>query len=90
MSIGTLRSDVLEQVDQSLFGPGSFSVSTRLMQDAVPAQGVSVGSGTNQEALFANPFKDGREEALIIGLCANHVVRTEFVTIAGGGVSRGY
>ncbi|MER7828392.1 Ig domain-containing protein [Streptomyces sp. NPDC096097] len=46
--------------------PGSFSVSTQLMQDAVPAQGVLVGDGRNQEALFANPFKSGREEALVI------------------------
>jgi hypothetical protein len=54
-------------IDSSLRGPGSFSVSTQLMQDAVPAVGVSVGSGPyNQEALFANPFKDGREEALVI------------------------
>ncbi|MCM2422823.1 hypothetical protein [Streptomyces sp. RKAG293] len=47
-------------------GPGSFSVSTQLMQDAVPAVGVSVGDGRNQEALFANPFKSGREEALVV------------------------
>lgn len=37
------------------------------MQDAVQATGVSVGSGArNQEALFANPFKDSQEEALVI------------------------
>ncbi|WP_328314917.1 hypothetical protein OG432_34680 [Streptomyces sp. NBC_00442] len=49
-----------------ILGPGSFSVSTQLMQDAVPAAGVSVGDGRNQEALFANPFKSSREEALVI------------------------
>jgi hypothetical protein len=49
--------------------PGSFRVGTQLMQDAVTAEGVSVGEGRyNQEALFANPFKDGREEALIINI----------------------
>ncbi|NUR58396.1 MAG: hypothetical protein HOV87_06845 [Catenulispora sp.] len=47
--------------------PASLSVSTQLMQDAVPADGVSVGNWEwNQEALFANPFKDGREEALVL------------------------
>ena len=48
---------------------GSFRVGTQMMQDAVSASGVSVGAGLyNQEALFANPFKDGREEALVINL----------------------
>jgi hypothetical protein len=47
--------------------PGSFRVSTLLMQDALPADAVSVGSGLrNQEALFSNPFKEAREEALVI------------------------
>ncbi len=48
-------------------GPGSFRVATQLMQDALPADAVSVGGGAfNQEALFANPFKEAREEALVI------------------------
>jgi hypothetical protein len=47
--------------------PGSFRVSTLLMQDALQADAVSVGSGLrNQEALFSNPFKQAREEALVI------------------------
>ncbi|MFD9981629.1 hypothetical protein ACFWZJ_14775 [Streptomyces massasporeus] len=37
-----------------------------MMQDAVRAVGVSAGDGINQEALFANPFKQGREEALVV------------------------
>ncbi|MFG3283231.1 hypothetical protein [Streptomyces sp. NPDC048111] len=54
-------------IDPSLLTPGSFTVSAQLLQDAVAANGVSVGDGAyNQEALFANPFKDGREEALVI------------------------
>lgn len=47
--------------------PKSFKVGVQLMQDAVPAAAVSVGTGAyNQEALFANPFKQAREEALVI------------------------
>ncbi|WP_214316627.1 putative Ig domain-containing protein [Nonomuraea sediminis] len=47
--------------------PKSFKVGVQLMQDAVPADAVSVGTGAyNQEALFANPFKQAREEALVI------------------------
>ena len=51
--------------------PGSFRLGVKLMQDAVQAVGVSVGGGSgggnrNQEALFANPFKETREEALVI------------------------
>lgn len=47
--------------------PGAFRVSTMLMQDAVADAGVSVGEGpVNQEAVFSNRFKAGREEALVI------------------------
>ncbi|NUP47415.1 MAG: hypothetical protein HOW97_08880 [Catenulispora sp.] len=46
--------------------PGSFRVSTQLMQDVLPADEVSVGTGPNQEALFSNPFKETREEALVL------------------------
>ncbi|MEV8434916.1 hypothetical protein [Streptomyces chartreusis] len=41
-------------------------MTTQMMQDAVRAIGVAAGDGINQEALFANPFKEGREEALVI------------------------
>ncbi|MEU6085175.1 hypothetical protein [Streptomyces sp. NPDC047108] len=61
------RSDDEPAVDPGLQEPGSFSLSTQLMQDAVPAEGVEVGDGSyNQEALFSNPFKEGREEALVV------------------------
>ncbi|MBR7837060.1 hypothetical protein KDL01_27535 [Actinospica durhamensis] len=44
-------------------------MSTMLMQDAVTDAGVSVGDGLyNQEAVFANPFKAMREEALVVNL----------------------
>ncbi|MGW3135002.1 hypothetical protein [Streptomyces sp. NPDC001139] len=62
----TLTEGESVPMDPSLQQPGSFSVTTQLMQDAIQAQGVSVGSGRNQEALFANPFKDGREESLVL------------------------
>jgi hypothetical protein len=47
--------------------PASTSVSTTLMEDAVPASVLSVDIGKkNQVALFANPYKEGQEEALLI------------------------
>ena len=46
--------------------PGSFQVGTALMQDAVPASAVAIGDGSGKVALFANWFKEGREESLII------------------------
>src|SRR5690348_4388729 len=47
--------------------PGSFQVSTLLMEDAVPARTVLVHPGQGRyEALFANPFLEGAEEALVI------------------------
>ncbi|MFC1413305.1 Ig domain-containing protein [Streptacidiphilus sp. N1-12] len=36
------------------------------MQDALPTGGISVREGENQMALFANPFLDGKEEALVL------------------------
>ncbi|NUP53704.1 MAG: hypothetical protein HOW97_41240 [Catenulispora sp.] len=44
----------------------STSVSCLLMQDAVPADVVSVGSGQGKVALFANTFLDGKQEALVV------------------------
>lgn len=44
----------------------STSVSCLLMQDAVPADVVSVRSGEGSVALFANNFLDGKEEALVV------------------------
>ncbi|OLE28279.1 MAG: hypothetical protein AUG49_02875 [Catenulispora sp. 13_1_20CM_3_70_7] len=46
--------------------PGSAKVSCLLMEDAVAAGQVSVGSGDGKVALFANPFLDGKEEALVV------------------------
>lgn len=74
MTIDTLPSNSHVPGDEpsvapGTFSPGSFSVATQLMQDAIRARGVSVRADPwNQEALFANPFKDSREEALIINL----------------------
>jgi hypothetical protein len=47
--------------------PDSFQVTTQLMEDAIPWGGLPVRSGRNQKALFANPFKEDAEEALLIG-----------------------
>ncbi|QGV82154.1 hypothetical protein [Streptomyces ficellus] len=68
MSIETFRNTPRSEDESNAnpITPGSFSVSTEMMQDAVRAIGVAAGDGVNQEALFANPFKDGREEALVI------------------------
>jgi hypothetical protein len=46
--------------------PGSATVSCLLMQDVIAADVVLVGSGYAPVALFANPFLDGQEEALIV------------------------
>ncbi|MEV6319397.1 Ig domain-containing protein [Streptomyces sp. NPDC051776] len=52
--------------DQPLL-PDSVQVTTQLMEDAVPADAVNVGTGDfNQEALYANPFREGEEEAVIV------------------------
>ncbi|WP_007507242.1 putative Ig domain-containing protein [Pseudofrankia saprophytica] len=56
----------------ALDGPGSTRVSSPLMQDAVRAGGLDVGPskvpGTfaGKIAPFANPFLDGKEEALVV------------------------
>jgi hypothetical protein len=55
-----------------LAGPGSTRVSCSLMQDMVTAREVSVGGRSKPGSLagrvapFANPFPDGKEEALIV------------------------
>ncbi|MFJ4561600.1 hypothetical protein ACIP4Q_36760 [Streptomyces massasporeus] len=81
MGIETFRNNVrATDADAAPVTPGSFSVTTEMMQDAVRAHGVSVGEGDyNQEFLFGNPFKDGREEALIInaGGQLTYLERTE-------------
>jgi hypothetical protein len=46
--------------------PGSFRVGTQLMQDTVSAAGLAVPHGAGKVALFANPFQQNREEALIL------------------------
>ncbi|MFB7176895.1 hypothetical protein ACFCYI_04210 [Streptomyces sp. NPDC056257] len=69
MGIETFRSTSLKANEERVTPvvPGSFSVVTQMMQDAVRADGVSVGEGDyNQESLFSNPFKGGRDEALVI------------------------
>ncbi|WP_131748904.1 hypothetical protein [Frankia sp. Cppng1_Ct_nod] len=56
----------------ALAGPGSTQVSCLLMQDAVAAKVLSAAQGANpgiltgKVALFANPFLDGKEEALVV------------------------
>ncbi|MGW7433959.1 hypothetical protein ACWGIN_31015 [Streptomyces sp. NPDC054861] len=83
MSIETFRSRSNEPQmtsDVTPVIPGSFSVTSQMMQDAVRATGVSVGEGDhNQESLFSNPFKDGRDEALVInqGKALTYLERTD-------------
>lgn len=60
------RSGSDEAPDAVLDLPGSAEVSCLLMQDAVAADVVSVRSGGGTVALFANPFLDGKEEALVV------------------------
>ncbi len=56
----------------ALDAPGSTKVSSILMQDAVPAGAVSLAHGAQagkldgKAALFANPFLDGKEEAVAV------------------------
>lgn len=56
----------------ALTTPGSTKVSSLLMQDTVTANivsvapSLSVGTLTGKVALFANPYLDGKEEALVI------------------------
>lgn len=56
----------------ALDSPGSMKVSSILMQDTVAAGAVSVapglrpGSLAGRTALFANPYLDGKEEALAV------------------------
>lgn len=56
----------------ALNGPGSTKVSCLLMQDALPAAAVSIapasrpGTLAGKAALFANPYLDGKEEALVV------------------------
>ncbi|MFD5910582.1 hypothetical protein ACFWHL_17900 [Streptomyces massasporeus] len=68
MSIETFRSARFSSdEDGAKATPAAFRVSTQLMEDAVPADVVSVGTGDrNQEALFANPFKKGQEELVVL------------------------
>ncbi|MFG2794963.1 hypothetical protein [Streptomyces sp. NPDC048419] len=66
MGIETFQNSSVQSNERDLLTPGSFSVSTLLMEDAVPGGAVSAGSGRNQIALFSNPFKGGAEEALVI------------------------
>jgi Putative Ig domain len=60
------RTGLSDPPSTVLNGPGSTTVSCLLMQDAVAADEVSLGSGSGAVALFANPFLDGKEEALIV------------------------
>lgn len=46
--------------------PASTQVKSILMQESVSADQVSVRKGVNQEAVFANPFLNGKEEALFV------------------------
>ncbi|MFJ8677599.1 Ig domain-containing protein [Streptomyces sp. NPDC093589] len=68
MGIETFRSARFPtETDASKATPAAIRVNTQLMEDAVPADVVSVGTGErNQEALFSNPFKKGQEELVVI------------------------
>ncbi|WP_328860318.1 Ig domain-containing protein [Streptomyces sp. NBC_00306] len=68
MSVETFLSSSSKRSDPAAAAqtPNSFTVSTQLMEDAVVASAVSMRDGRNQQALFANPFNKGSEEALII------------------------
>lgn len=47
--------------------PSSTAVRSMLMEEAVAADALAIGTAKkNQVALFANPFRNGQEEALII------------------------
>lgn len=46
--------------------PGSVEVSCLLMQDFEDVSGVSIAPGRGKVALFANPYREGKEEALIV------------------------
>ncbi|GGV30951.1 hypothetical protein GCM10010260_84110 [Streptomyces filipinensis] len=89
MGIETFRnggpiSDQKVTLDPHLEDPASFSVTTQMMQDAVQAQGVSVADGSNKEALFANPFKKTREEALVLDV-KNQLTYLERTDASGTG-----
>lgn len=64
--------EVRDSALQALATPGSTKVSSLLMEDTVAAGDVSIASGLRPgslrgtAALFANPFLDGKEEALAI------------------------
>ncbi|BBA98104.1 hypothetical protein RVR_4161 [Actinacidiphila reveromycinica] len=62
----TEQAQQAEPAGTALDGPGSVTVSCLLMQDAVSADVVSVATGTGKVALFANPYLDGKEEALVV------------------------
>ncbi|MCP3143850.1 Ig domain-containing protein [Pyxidicoccus xibeiensis] len=61
------RADAAPVPDDADLGrPGSATVSCLLMQDAVAADELSIKDGYGTVALFANPFRGGKEEALIV------------------------
>src|ERR1700722_14479662 len=62
MALRASGADPISEQDQ----PGSFKTGVCLMQDAVQSGLVSQGYGAGRTALFANWFKEGREEALVI------------------------
>ena len=71
MDLDRTHSSLTEAPSLALDGPGSASVSCLLMEDAVAADAVKVASSnggvlTGRVALFANPFLDGKEEALAV------------------------
>ncbi|MCY1018161.1 Ig domain-containing protein [Pyxidicoccus sp. MSG2] len=62
-----LRANAIPVPDDADLGrPGSATVSCLLMQDAVAADELSIKDGHGTVALFANPFRGGKEEALIV------------------------
>ncbi|MFD5016655.1 hypothetical protein [Streptomyces chartreusis] len=77
MGIETFQNHAPHAAEQDLTIPGSFQVSTMLMEDSVPAGAVSVRLGRNQKALFSNPFKEGVVEALVIEGDRGHLTYLE-------------
>lgn len=58
--------DAAEPATNSVQTPAYLQFGTSLMEDLVPADVVDASDGENKVALFANPFAEGTEEALVI------------------------
>lgn len=59
-------AELTDPAAAALDGPGSTSVSCLLMQDVIAAEELKVAVGRGSVALFANPYRKGKEEALVV------------------------